>query len=144
MIVDYNYKPHVVTPAPGITSYVPASKNNKGFVILIGLDDLSQSYAPTVNVIGTDGTLQQIQFSATSNVSGSFFDMYLQFKRENAAATTVVKTADLAMVPYSAESFLNTAPTPMFFPLTFVSLSFDAVVSTPSSWTRPLTIITLY
>lgn len=144
MIVDYNYKPHVVTPAPGITSYVPASKNNKGFIILIGVDDLAQSYAPTVNVVGTDGSAQQIEFSALSNVSGSFFDMYLQFKRENPAANSVVKTADICMVPYSAESFLNTAPSPVFFPMTFVSLAFESVLSAPTSWTRPLTIITLY
>lgn len=144
MIVDYNYKPHVVNPAPGITSYVPAAKNNKGFIILIGLDDLAQSYAPTVNTVATDGTLLQIPFSPLNNTSGSFFDTYLQFKRETTAATTVVKTADLCMVPYSAESFLNTAPTPLFFPTTFVSLTFDAVLSAPSSWTRPLTIITLY
>lgn len=145
MIVDYNYKPHVVSPAPGITQYVPASKNNKGVIVLFGVDNLATPYIPDVNLLTPSGTVETIPLGVQlSSTTGSFFDMFMQFRRENPATTTVVRSADITMFPYAAgDAAQTTALTPLFLPITFYSLTFYPTGS-PTSWTRPLTIITLY
>jgi hypothetical protein len=144
MIVDYNYKPYVYSAPPGITFYAPPSKNNKGAIVLIGVDDLANIYTPQITFITPTGEGLVLTLDNTAPpVSGSINDMFMQFKRENTAASSVTKTSEIAMVPYQNASFLTSASAPIFIPMSYLSMTFT-VVGTPSSWARPLTIITLY
>jgi len=151
MIVDYNYKPYVFNASVGITQYIPPSANNKGFICLSGLDDAGMYYVPEIDFIGPSGEIITIAAFPTSPTNfwttGSFFDLYAQFKREATAASTgIIKSADIAL--YRGASALGAqfySLAPVFFPITYSKLTFNFEVS-PSgeSWAFPLTIITLY
>lgn len=143
MIVDYNYKPYVYAAPLGITFYAPPSKNNKGAIVLIGTDDIGNIYTPQITYLTPDKSGITVNLDLLNVTSGSINDMFMQFKRENTAANTVTKTSEINMVPYQNAAFTASLASPFFIPATYVSMSFD-IAGTPSSWTRNLTIITLY
>jgi len=144
MIVDYNYKPYVYSAPPGITFYAPPSKNNKGAIVLIGVDDFSNIYTPQITFITpTGGGLVLPLVNTEAPTTGSINDLFMQFKRENTAASTVIKTSEITMVPYQNAPFITSYTAPIFVPITYLSMTFS-FTGTPSSWQRALTIITLY
>lgn len=151
MIVDYNYKPYVFNASPGITQYIPPAANNKGFICLVGYDDGGNYYVPDIDFISpSGGTVTVSAFGAPATnfwSTGSFFDLYAQFKRESTAASTgIIKLADIGLFRASTISGLGVqfvAVAPVFFPITYSKLTFN--LSSPgSTWDVPLTIITLY
>lgn len=147
MIVDYNYKPYVYNVPIGTTQYFPPSKNNKGFIVLVGRTNASSDIVyPYVTFYNPSGTLSGVTLGDNFSVefpSGSFFDLYLQSKREATAATTgVIKSADIAMVNFEnggAAQFVGISP--IFMPITYQKMQF---LPTTGSWLRQLIIITLY
>jgi hypothetical protein len=144
MIVDYNYKPYVYSAPPGITFYAPPAKNNKGVIVLTGLDNLTNIYNPQITFLTPSGDGLVMSLDAAGSItSGSIYDMFMQFRRESTAPSTVTKTSEISMIPYQAAAFTSSFATPFFIPMTYLSMTFT-VVGTPSSWTRALTIITLY
>ncbi len=146
MIVDYNYKPYVYSAPPGITFYAPPSKNNKGAIVLVGSDNLNNIYNPQITYQTPTGEGLQVNLDLAALIeSGSIYDMFMQFKRERGPGFTTTRTSDINMVPYdtSVISSASLSPAPYFVPITYLSMGFTFSGS-PSSWTRALTIITLY
>jgi hypothetical protein len=147
MLIDYNYKPYVYNLPVGATEYIPPGKNNKGFIILIGLDDGGNYYHPIVDFFQPNGNTISINTNPSSSspfVSGSINDMYMQFKLEE--PTTVVnslKTSDLAMIQYYTAPTNAYPSSPFFIPLKYNKLSFTVDV-TPTAWLYNTIIITLY
>jgi hypothetical protein len=137
MIVDYNYKPyaHIVTSAPAVTlDYIPPFKNNKGFIFFIGIDDISTGYYPTVTVTTPNDT--GITFSPKLE-TGSFGDMFMQFKRDNNPSPTS-RSHDIAMVR-GGQAFNSS-----FFPFTYKKITIVPDSTVGSSWLHAPVIITLY
>jgi len=144
MIIDYNYKPYVYSAPPGITFYAPPAKNNKGVIVLVGIDDLLTAYNPQITFLTpSGGTLEMSLDIAGPITSGSINDMFMQFRRETTAPQTFTKTSEISMIAYQAAAFTSSVTTPFFVPITYLSMTFSPT-GTPSSWTRALTIITLY
>lgn len=144
MIVDYNYKPYVYSAPPGITYYTPPFKNNKGVIVLVGYDNLGNLYNPQITHPDSTGSQLKIDLDIASTiVSGSLNDSYMQFRRESIAASPVVKTTEINMIPYTNIGTSVATTAPYFVPISYISINFN-VVGTPSSWERNLTIITLY
>ena len=138
MIVDYNYKPYVytVTSAPAATlDYIPPFKNNKGFIFFIGLDDISTTYYPTVTVTTPSGA--GITFSPQLE-TGSFGDMFMQFKRDVAANTS--RSFDICMIRGGAGGQQYSS----FFPTSYqkITITPDDILGT--TWSVAPVIITLY
>lgn len=141
MIVDYNYKPYVYTFTDGLNppvasiDYFPPFKNNKGFIFLSGLDDLSTAYNPIVTVTTPSGA--GITFSP-ENETGSFGDMFMQFKRDTSSNTTS-RSFDICMVRSTAGSNGS-----CFFPISYQKITVTADSPPGTSWVSPPVIITLY
>jgi hypothetical protein len=136
MIVDYNYKPFVykVESAPAATlDYTPPFKNNKGFIFFVGVDDVSVGYYPTVTVTTPAGA--GITFSSNLE-TGSFGDMFMQFKRDVGANTS--RSYDIAMV--RGGNAFNSS----FFPFTYQKITITADSTPGLSWVSAPVIITLY
>ena len=141
MIVDYNYKPFVynVESAPAATLvYTPPFKNNKGFIFFNGVDDNSTVYYPTITLTTPNGA--GITFSPNLE-TGSFGDMFMQFKRESSVSTS--RSFDIAMVragnPFNL-STLNSS----FFPFTYEKITINAQTTPGANWFSAPIIITLY
>lgn len=138
MIVDYNYKPYVYTvvaaPAASI-DYFPPFKNNKGFIFFVGFDSAASTYYPTITVSTPAGT--GITFSSQLE-TGSFGDMFMQFKRDVAANTS--RSFDMNMVRGGANGQLYSS----FFPISYQKITIIADSSPGISWITPPVIITLY
>jgi hypothetical protein len=130
MIVDYNYKPYVVTlTGTGAFDYTPPFKNNKGFILFTG-QDAGGPVLPVVNFYTPSGATGALDLN--DNISGSLNDLYMQFnKRET---TTGIRTSDILL----SRTGSNDAA---FFPITYQSLSF-AAQSAP--FQRSISVITLY
>jgi len=136
MIIDYNYKPyvHIVTAAPAATlEYTPPFKNNKGFIFFVGVDNLSTGYYPTITLTTPDGA--GITFSSKLE-TGSFGDMFMQFKRDVGANTS--RSNDIAMV--RGNNSFNSS----FFPFTYEKITITADAAPGTSWLSAPVIITLY
>jgi len=137
MIVDYNYKPFVYTvvSAPAATlEYTPPFKNNKGFIFFVGVDSSSTGYYPTVTVTTPSGA--GITFSSNLE-TGSFGDMFMQFKRDVAANTS--RSFDICMVRGGGQYYSS------FFPISYQKITITADTPTIGvSWTTAPVIITLY
>jgi hypothetical protein len=136
MIVDYNYKPFVykVVAAPAATiDYIPPFKNNKGFIFFVGVDDASAGYYPTITLTTPEGA--GITFSSKLE-TGSFGDMFMQFKRDVGANTS--RSNDIAMVRG------NNAFNSSFFPFTYEKITMTADDEPGTSWISAPVIITLY
>ena len=145
MIVDYNYKPYVYSAPPGITFYAPPSKNNKGAIVLVGSDNLSNIYNPQITYQTPTGEGLQVNLELAALIeSGSIYDLFMQFKRERGPGFATTRTGEINMVPYDSSLTASAvAPAPYFVPITYLSMGFTFSGS-PSSWNRALTIITLY
>ena len=136
MIVDYNYKPyvHIVTAEPAATlEYTPPFKNNKGFIFFVGIDRNSTAYFPTITLSTPDNT--GITFSSNLE-TGSFGDMFMQFKRDVGANTS--RSNDIAMVRG------NNSYNSSFFPFTYEKITITADDAPGNSWVSAPVIITLY
>ena len=139
MIVDYNYKPFVYTlvSAPAATiDYTPPFKNNKGFIFFVGVDDNSSAYYPTITLSTPNNT--GITFSSLLE-TGSFGDMFMQFKRDT-TSTTTSRSFDIAMVRGGSANQYNSS----FFPFTYQKITINADGTPGSYWATAPVIITLY
>lgn len=137
MIVDYNYKPFVykVASAPAATlDYTPPFKNNKGFIFFVGIDNLSTAYYPTITATTPSGA--GITFSPLLE-TGSFGDMFMQFKRDISAVNTS-RSFDITMV--RGANPLGSS----FFPFTYQKITITPDSTLGSSWATAPVIITLY
>jgi hypothetical protein len=137
MIVEYDYKPFVynVVSAPAATlEYTPPFKTNKGFIFFAGIDSSSTGYYPIVTVSTPNGT--GITFSSQLE-TGSFGDMFMQFKRDT-SSTTTSRSNDIAMV--RGGNAFNSS----FFPFTYQKITITADSTPGLSWTTAPVIITLY
>ena len=138
MIIDYNYKPHVVYIPVGATLYVPSSKNNKGFIYFNGSDDLANEYLPEVVVPVASGGTAGISLQSNLCINGSFEDSFMQFKRDSSSTTANTRSSDIAMFIDS------TVPSrASFYPINYLYLNFNTSGS-PTSFTVKPMIITLY
>jgi hypothetical protein len=145
MIVDYNYFPYVETlPAPGVFSITPRSKNNKGFIYVVGSGDneAEGDILPSSIVCkapnGTDITI-----SNTSSIfnTGSFKDMFMQFKRmPDASLTTTLQTTDINILP-DLVNYSGVYKTAIFFPVTYKQINFS--LSSTVYFAKPI-LITLF
>ena len=136
MIVEYNYKPFVykVESAPAATlDYTPPFKNNKGFIFFNGVDNNFVSYYPTITLTTPNGA--GITFSFKEE-TGSFGDMFMQFKRESRGTTS--RSFDIAMV--RGGNAFNSS----FFPFTYEKITINAQNTPGASWSSAPVIITLY
>ena len=138
MIVDYNYKPFVYTvvSAPAATiDYTPPFKNNKGFIFFIGLDNNSTTYYPTVTVTTPSGA--GITFSPQLE-TGSFGDMFMQFKRDVNANTS--RSFDIGMIRGGSDGQQYSS----FFPTSYQKITITADDIPGTTWSAAPVIITLY
>ena len=136
MIVDYNYKPFVykVESAPAATlDYTPPFKNNKGFIFFNGVDTNLSLYYPTITLTTPNGA--EITFSPKEE-TGSFNDMFMQFKRETRSTTS--RSFDIAMV--RGGNAFNSS----FFPFTYKKITINAQNTPVANWSSAPVIITLY
>lgn len=133
MIVDYNYKSYTqFINTVGATQYIPPAKNNRGLIFFSGLDNIGNQYFPQIVVSTPSGGTAAINIA--ENISGSFNDLFMQFKRET---TTGVRSSDITM------SYANNGSIPSFFPISYQYLIFAPTGSPTSLLVKPL-IITLY
>lgn len=134
MIVDYNYKSYTqIINTVGITQYIPPSINNKGLILFSGLDNVGNVYLPKIVVLTPDGGTAGIDI--VDNISGSFNDLFMQFKRET---TTGVRSSDITM------SYGSAGNRPSFFPISYQYLIFPPAPGSPTSFNIQPLIITLY
>jgi hypothetical protein len=140
VIVDYNYKIYADYLTWGVTQYIPPAKNNKGLIVYSGYDNRGDQYYPTIVVSTPTGGTLGIELN--TDVSGSFNDLFMQFKRET---TTDIRTSDIVMPSYR-NGTLNDYIRPSFFPISYQYINWRSVGNSPDPtfFGFPPCIITLY
>lgn len=142
MIVDYNYKPYVhYLTQTGTFSYTPPGNgNNKGFIYVAGLDSVTTfSILPTITCLQPDKSeivLDIMKLNLVNNpaASGSFNDMFLQFRRMISTGNILT---NISFLPDTDGS--SSATGSYFFPITYRKLNFNITTIA----LKPI-IITLY
>jgi len=142
MIVEYDYKPYVHhLTQTGTFSYTPPGNgNNKGFIYIAGLDSTTGvPILPTVTCLTPDKSeivlnIMQLNQLSISAESGSFNDMFLQFKRMFSTGSI---STNISFLPDITST--STASGSYFFPITYRKLNFNIT----SIDLKPI-IITLY
>lgn len=144
MIVEYDYKPYVeYLTQTGTFSYTPPGNgNNKGLIYVAGTDGTTgYPILPTLTFLQPDKTeiiinMMKLDLTNVPTESGSFNDMFLQFKRMTNSSSSTISTN----ISFLTET-LTTAFGSYFLPITYRKLNFN--ITTISASSNPI-IITLY